>query len=84
MSLRDLYVSRYMTKGMQLEFPPDIVSTSEKAWEDDMITWDQTSKVGVSLVTSPYYQDNKYVFAKYLTLSRVIEWIMIDSFRKQQ
>lgn len=72
---------RYANQGRQLVFEPDRICHSLLEWELAEIEWD-LSTPGKAKVTSPIYKDGGLIYAKVLTLSRLMEWIMIDTFKK--
>lgn len=72
---------RYMSKGRRLQYLPDMVCATLSEWTSASITWNLT-KSGAAYVRSPIYQNDEFAFAKFLTLSKVYEWILIDSFKK--
>ena len=75
------YNARYMAKGRKLQYATDTVCASFDDWKSASITWNRTATGDVE-VTSPVFRDDKFVYAKVLTLSRVYEWILIDAFKK--
>ena len=75
------YMYRYMNKGRPLQFTADRVYTSLLEWELASIEWDLSSPA-VAKVSSPVYRDGDIIYAKVLTLSRLMEFIMVDTFKK--
>ena len=70
-----------MNKGRPLQFTADRVYTNLLEWELASIEWDLSSPT-VAKVSSPVYRDGDIIYAKVLTLSRLMEFIMVDTFKK--
>ena len=76
------YWLRYSDKGKQLEFGADNVITDKSTWLSTSISWTPTKNNTVTVV-SPFYKDDTVRMCKVITLSRYLEWILIDAFKKQ-
>lgn len=76
------YIKRYKSKGRQLQFLPDKVVKSEMEWLSTNVEWDLTQDKKAT-VTSVAYADSNMTMCKGLTMSKFMEWIYIDAFKKQ-
>ena len=81
--LPPLYWTRYINKGTQLQFDHDKVITSDTTWLRESVSRTYYAKNNTLRVVSPYLRNDYFVNCKVVTFSRVLEWVLVDAFKKR-
>lgn len=76
------YVSRYEARGRKIVAVPDEVISNKVLWLATNMKW--TLNNDVYEIQSPIYRDEETgnVYCKIITLSRAMEYILVDAFKK--